>query len=46
MNNCVGIVDGTLLGLYAKPAREDYSDFMGQKGGYTITFMIILFRRL
>ena len=41
MDNCIGIADGTLLGLYAKPAQEDFSDFYGRKGNYTITCMVI-----
>ena len=34
-------MDGTLLPLGFKPTREDYTDFYGQKGTYTLTMLII-----
>ena len=41
INGCIGIPDGTLLPLGFKPTREDYTDFYGRKGTYTLTMMII-----
>ena len=41
INDCVGIGDGTLLPLAFKPQREDFTDFNGRKGGYTLTMFII-----
>ena len=40
INQCVGVGDGTLLGLGMKPSREDFPDFNGRKGHYTITCFI------
>ena len=39
--NCVGIVDGTLLPLAFKPARDDAPDFSGRKFGYSISTMVV-----
>ena len=41
INQCVGIGDGTLLPLAFKPSRDDFTDFYGRKGGYTLTMFII-----
>ena len=37
----VGVADGTLFPLDFKPNRNDYPDFKGRKGKYTITCLIV-----
>ena len=39
--NCVGIVDGTLLGLAARPKREDAPDYKGRKMEYTLSGIFV-----
>ena len=39
--NVVGVADGTLFPIQFKPQRNDYPDFKGRKGTYTITCLIV-----
>lgn len=44
--NCIGFIDGTLLGLFFKPRRNDSGDYVGRKYGYTLSVLIICDRNL
>jgi len=39
--NCIGLVDGTLLRLFYRPATEDFADYSGRKYPYSIVCMVI-----
>ena len=38
---CVGVVDGTLFNLAFCPQTEDFSDYHGRKGKFTMTCMVV-----
>ena len=39
--DCVGCVDGTLFDLAFTPSTEDFSDYFGRKGKYSLTCMVV-----